>query len=160
MQSIKPCATGLLPKTVRAILNAGPVGEQLSATGWVKSIRKQRNMTFIELNDGTMSDSLQIVSRTDHLPAINLIPGSGLRATGILVKSLGKGQALELQAHQLEIVGPCDVDYPVQKKDHSAEFLRTVPHLRNRAGLHAAVTRVRSKAANAFRSTLLVAYLV
>lgn len=156
MQSVRPCSVNALPRTIKSILNAGLVGSRLDAAGWVKSIRKQRSMTFIELNDGSSSDNLQIVSRTDSLSSSHVSAGTGLRVSGILAESIGKGQALELQAEQLEVIGACDAEYPVQKKDHSAEFLRSIPHLRNRSNIHAALTRFRSQAAQAFRSTLSV----
>lgn len=121
----------------------------MTVCGWIRTARIQKSFTFIELNDGSSLSSLQIVA-DQHLPAYedilpSLTTGASLRVQGTLVKSLGKGQALELKASKVELLGKADPErYPLQKKRHSFEFLRTLAHLRPRTNTQGAVLRIRS----------------
>jgi asparaginyl-tRNA synthetase len=117
-------------------------GEKVTVHGWVRTVRDQKSFTFIEINDGSMLGNLQIVM-DGTLP--DLTTGASVVAHGELVESPGKNQALELRASRVEIIGPCDATkYPLQKKRHSFEFLRTIAHLRPRTNTQGAVLRIRS----------------
>lgn len=126
-----------------------PVGTQVTVKGWVRTVRNQKTFSFIEINDGSTLSNLQIVA-TPEIPnyqnIINgLSTGVSISATGTLVDSPGKEQHLEMQARELKIVGKSDPEvYPLQKKRHSFEFLRTIAHLRPRTNTIGAVARVRN----------------
>ena len=119
----------------------------IELNGWVKKIRSQKNFGFIELNDGTFFNGIQIVV-DDTLPNFEevskLTISSSIKVYGKLVKSEGKGQAYEIKAEKIEIYDKADSDYPLQNKRHSFEFLRTIAHLRPRTNTFFAVFRVRS----------------
>ncbi len=135
-------------------LSAADIGKEVTVKGWIKTVRQSKNCSFVALNDGSTFASLQIVIDT-NLPGYNdlvaqLTTGASIAAQGKLVESLGKEQALEMQANKIEILGTCDAEaYPLQKKQHSLEFLRTIAHLRPRTNTIAAVTRVRNTLAYA-----------
>jgi len=136
----------MLIKTVLSDSNAY-LNQEVVLEGWIKTQRSQKTFGFIELNDGSSFDSLQIVF-TDTLPNFEAVDkltlGSSIRVTGPIVTSAGQGQAIELQARTIEIVGLSTPDNPIQKKRHTFEFLRTLPHLRPRTNTFRAVFRVRS----------------
>ena len=115
--------------------------------GWVRSIRQAKRFSFIVINDGSSFRDLQVVADAS-LESYQQTQGAGVGAAmvirGTLVESRGKGQSVELMALELELVGPVDGDYPLQKKGHSLEFLRTKAHLRPRTRTMSAVFRVRS----------------
>lgn len=122
------------------------IGKHIKVCGWIRSVRDQKNFAFIELNDGTQLNNLQIIldeSLLSYIPQITT--GTSISVEGILVESLGEKQAFELKAEKIEIYGACPADeYPLQKKRHSFEFLRTIGHLRPRTNIQGAVSRVRS----------------
>ncbi|MCP5048089.1 MAG: asparagine--tRNA ligase [bacterium] len=123
--------------------------------GWVRSIRASKNFGFIVLNDGTFFDPVQVVYDADmsNFEQLNKLPiGSSVIVKGKLVESQGKGQQFEVQASEVEIVGAADLDFPIQKKRHSFEFLRTIAHLRPRTNTFTAVFRVRSLLAYALHT--------
>lgn len=132
----------------------GLVGQELNVKGWARTVRKQKSFTFLELNDGSTLSNLQIILNED-LPDYEslvdqLTTGAAVSITGELVESPGKNQAVEMKATQVSVVGPCDPEtYPLQKKRHSFEFLRTIAHLRPRTNTIGAVTRVRNALAYA-----------
>jgi len=119
----------------------------VKVAGWVKSVRASKNLGFIVLNDGTFFNNVQVVFE-DNLENFNdlakLTIGSSIIVNGILVESEGKGQDFEIKATDIEIVGMADNDFPIQKKRHSFEYLRTISHLRPRTNTYTAVFRVRS----------------
>lgn len=125
------------------------IGQEITVYGWIRTVRKQKTFCFIEINDGSRLGNLQIVLE-ESLPNYaakleKLTTGTSLSVTGDLVESPAKGQAWELKGKQLTIFGTCPADtYPLQKKRHSFEFLRTIAHLRPRTNTQSAVTRVRS----------------
>ena len=121
------------------------IGEKIAVAGWVRSVRDQKSFAFIEVNDGTKLSSLQVIADETLRPQIEqLTTGSSLCAYGTLVESPGK-QPFELKAEAIEVYGSCPADeYPLQKKRHSFEFLRTIAHLRPRTNTQGAVARVRS----------------
>jgi len=125
------------------------IGKELTVKGWVRSVRQSKKISFIELNDGSTLNGLQIIvdSGFDNYEILmpQITTGASLAVTGELVATPGREQAFELRAQDIKILGLCDVtDYPLQKKHHSFEFLRTIAHLRPRTNTFGAVTRVRN----------------
>jgi len=130
------------------------VGKELTIKGWVRTVRIQKTFTFIEVNDGSTLSNLQVIVNAD-LADYNAIieqlsTGCSVAIDGVIVKSPGKEQGLEMQAQSIKVLGICDAEvYPLQKKRHSFEFLRTIAHLRPRTNTIGAVTRVRNALAYA-----------
>lgn len=130
------------------------IGKEMTLKGWVRTLREQKTFAFLELNDGSSLSNFQVVVNSD-LPFYaerlkEVTTGCSVKVTGILAESPGKNQQIELHASQLEVLGPCDsTTYPLQKKRHSFEFLRTIAHLRPRTNTQGAVARVRHAAAMA-----------
>lgn len=120
--------------------------------GWVRNNRNQSNFGFIDFNDGTYFQNLQLVydkelSNFDMISKIRV--GSAIRVSGTIIKSQGSGQSHEMKVKNIEILGDCPEDYPIQPKRHTREFLRELAYLRPRTNLFNAVFRVRSVAAHA-----------
>ena len=140
--------------TVRELYkdSAAYIGKEITVGGWVRSIRDQKAFGFLMLHDGTFFETLQVVY-TDRLENNSEISklnvGSAVIVTGTLVESPNAKQPFEIQADKIEIEGVSTPDYPLQKKRHSLEFLRTIPHLRPRTNTFQAVFRIRSLAAHA-----------
>ena len=120
--------------------------------GWIRNHRKQKELGFIDFYDGTCFKSCQLVY-TDKLASFadiqNLHIGSAIRVEGIVRKSPREEQPFEIEVASITLVGDCPVDYPIQPKRHTREFLREVAHLRVRTNLFQAVFRVRSVASYA-----------
>ena len=128
------------------------INKNIKVSGWVKTERTSKNFGFIELNDGSFFKNLQIVFEEglDNFNDIaKLSVGSAISAEGVLTESLGAKQPFELKAVRITIEGKSTPDYPLQKKNHSFEFLRTIAHLRPRTNTFSAVFRVRSLVAYA-----------
>jgi asparaginyl-tRNA synthetase len=124
-------------------LQASDIGKTLTVCGWIRSVRDQKNFAFIELNDGSTLSSLQIIAEPSQLA--NLTTGASIAVTGTLVESPGQKQKWELKAEKIHLFGTCPVEeYPLQKKRHTFEFLRTISHLRARTNTQGAVLRVRN----------------
>ncbi len=120
---------------------------KLEVRGWIRTQRESKNFAFIELNDGSCFKNLQVVygDALANFAEVARFPlGTSLRVTGTLVPSPAAGQPFELKAETIEAIGLSALDYPLQKKRHSFEFLRTIPHLRPRTNTFMAVFRVRS----------------
>ena len=120
--------------------------------GWVRNNRNQSNFGFIDFNDGTYFQNLQLVydkelSNFDMISKIRV--GSAIRVNGTIIKSQGSGQSHEMKVKNIEVLGDCPEDYPIQPKRHTREFLRELAYLRPRTNLFNAVFRVRSVAAHA-----------
>ncbi len=126
-------------------------GTVVTVCGWARTVRDSKNIGFIELNDGSNFKSVQIVFEQDNLPNYNEIAhagaGTAFIVTGRVVLTPGAKQPLEINADSIEIEGASPSDYPLQKKRHTVEFLRTIPHLRARTNTFSAAFRVRSVAA-------------
>ena len=126
-------------------------GKQAMVCGWVKTIRNSKSVGFIELDDGSCFKNLQIVFEDNTLDNFRDISklnvGAAIIVTGQLVLTPESKQPLELHAEKIEIEGLSSADYPLQKKRHTLEFLRTIGHLRPRTNTLGAVLRVRSVAA-------------
>lgn len=121
--------------------------KEVELKAWLRNIRLSSGIGFIELNDGSFFRSLQIVFESDleNFEEISKIGiGSAIVVKGILVKSEGVGQDFELKASLIEVEGKSENDYPLQKKRHSFEYLRTIAHLRHRSNTFSAVFRLRS----------------
>ncbi len=129
---------------------------RVTVAGWARTIRDMKNFGFIELNDGSSFKSLQVVMSRDELDNYAQIAGQNVGAslivTGVIVLTPEAKQPLELKAESIQIEGTSTPDYPLQKKRHTVEYLRTIAHLRPRTNLFSAVFRVRSVAAYAIHS--------
>ena len=122
------------------------IGTDVTVCGWVRTSRDSKNMAFIELNDGTSLKHLQIVIDKSKMTEISafLKLGTSLKVVGTLVKSAVAADSVEINAENIEVLGDCPPEYPLQKKRHTLEYLRTMPHLRVRTNTFNAVFRVRS----------------
>ncbi|AMD94324.1 asparagine--tRNA ligase [Leptotrichia sp. oral taxon 847] len=121
--------------------------KEVTLNGWVKKIRSQKNFGFIELNDGTFFNGIQIVfgEELENFTEISkLTISSSVKVTGVVVESQGAGQDYEIKATKISVYQKADSDYPLQNKRHSFEFLRTIAHLRPRTNAFFATFRVRS----------------
>lgn len=131
---------------VKELLSTEP-GKEVLAKGWVRTKRGNKNVTFIALNDGSTINNIQIVAETskfDDELLKRITTGACIGVSGQLVASLGSGQAVEIQAGSLIVYGEADPEtYPLQKKGHSMEFLRSIAHLRPRTNTFGAVFRIR-----------------
>jgi len=129
------------------------IGQSVLLKGWVRTVRKQKSFSFVEVNDGSCMRSVQVVAPGDmetYGVAETLTTGAAVAVYGNVVESPAKGQTFEVRATKLELVGECDgAAYPIQKKKTSLEFLRSIAHLRSRTNTLAAVSRVRSTLAQA-----------
>ncbi len=123
------------------------VGKEITVAGWVRSIRDSKTIGFIVLHDGTFFETLQIVysdALANFAEISKLNSGAAIIVKGTLVATPNAKQPFEIQASSVEVEGASSPDYPMQKKRHSMEYLRTVPHLRPRTNTFQAVFRVRS----------------
>ena len=127
--------------------------KSISISGWIRTLRDSKAVGFIELNDGSFFKNLQIVFERDSISNFDeiakLLTGSAIIVEGVLVKTPNAKQPFELKATKIEVEGASTPDYPLQKKRHSFEFLRTIAHLRPRTNTFSAVFRVRSLVAYA-----------
>ena len=145
-----------MKERIKEILSRQASDEVVTVEGWVRTKRDGKNVCFLEIGDGSTVKGLQAVIdkasfNNDELLA-SVTTGAAVRATGRLVASQGGAQALELALDELEVVGQCPGDYPLQKKRHTLEFLREIAYLRPRTNLIGAVMRVRSTLAYAIHS--------
>ncbi len=133
--------------TVKELLNSRELNQDVWLKGWVRTRRGNKKVAFIAVNDGTVIHSIQVVAdlaQFDEEVIRQVTTGASVSVKGKLVESMGKGQHVEIQAEQLEVLGPADPEtYPLQKKGHSFEFLREIAHLRFRTNTFGAVFRVR-----------------
>ncbi|MDA3901386.1 MAG: asparagine--tRNA ligase [Spirochaetes bacterium] len=138
---------------VRHILTTVPTGSEITVKGWVRTCRKVKDLLFVEINDGSDIESLQVVAETSlagYSQLASLTTGASLAVSGTLMESPAAGQRVELHAKDVEVYGPADAaSYPLQKKRHSFEFLREIAHLRPRTNTFGAVFRVRNCLAHA-----------
>ncbi|MDO5443740.1 MAG: asparagine--tRNA ligase [Bacteroidia bacterium] len=135
---------------VKDLLKSEP-GKDVLAKGWVRTKRGNKNVAFIALNDGSTINNIQVVvdkTAVEESVLSKITTGACIGVTGALVESMGGGQAVEIQAKEIEIYGECDpMRFPLQKKDTSFEYLRTVAHMRMRTNTFGAVLRVRNQMA-------------
>jgi asparaginyl-tRNA synthetase len=117
------------------------IGKVVEIAGWVKTVRAQKNVSFMHINDGSCFSNLQIIGDINDITT-----GSSVKILGEIMKSPAQGQPVEMKAKDIHIFGKCDVNkYPLQKKTHSFEFLRTIAHLRSRTNTQGALARVREE---------------
>ena len=133
-------------KKIKQLLQEAP-GSEVIAKGWVRTKRGNKNVAFIALNDGSTINNIQVVCEVaafDEELLKQVTTGACLAVKGKLVESIGSGQAVEIQASSIEVLGTADPEtYPLQKKGHSMEFLREIAHLRPRTNTFGAVLRIR-----------------
>ena len=126
---------------------SGQPRQDIVVKGWVRTKRGNKNVAFIALNDGSTINNIQVVcdlQKFDESLMKQITTGACLCVKGDLVPSMGSGQAVEVQAREIEVYGTADVEsYPLQKKGHSMEFLREIAHLRPRTNTFGAVLRIR-----------------
>jgi asparaginyl-tRNA synthetase len=135
---------------IREIFALEPKNQSLAVEGWIRTRRDAKNITFLEINDGSCLKNFQVVADRDKHPGLaeeiaGLTTGASVRAEGELAASPGANQSAELQAASLRLLGEAPADaYPLQKKRHSFEFLREIAHLRQRTNTFGAIARMRS----------------
>lgn len=141
-------------KTIKAIYTQSQefTDKTLAVHAWIKSVRNQKTFSFIAVNDGTCLKNFQVIiseELTQNFKTLleQLTVGAAIKAVGVIKNSPGKEQGVEMHASAITIVGTCPTSFPLQKKRHSFEFLRTIAHLRPRTNTGGAVARVRSKMA-------------
>lgn len=137
-----------MKKKIKELLQGKPQ-DNVTVYGWVRTVRDQKSFAFIEINDGSTFGNLQIIvdAKIPEYAEVmkQITTGASIRAEGSLVESPGKNQSLELQASKITLIGSCNPEkYPLQKKRHSFEYLRTIAHLRPRTNTQGAVLRVRN----------------
>ncbi len=137
---------------IKHVLKRSEPSTELHVAGWIRTRRDSKTFSFLELNDGTCLGNLQIVADAG-IPGYGSIAkmntGAAVEVHGKLVPSPAAGQAWEMQATSLKLLGEAPEDYPLQKKGHGTEFLRSIAHLRPRTNLYGAVFRMRSRMAYA-----------
>ncbi len=140
----------MIRNKVKDLLTMAP-GQEVLAKGWVRTKRGNKEIAFIALNDGSTINNIQIVvdkAAIDPKILSKITTGACIAVKGKLVESPGSGQAVEISADHIEIYGECDpVRFPLQKKDTSFEYLRTVAHMRPRTNTFGAIFRIRSQMA-------------
>ena len=140
---------------IKDLLKAQP-GTEVLAKGWVRTKRGNKQVKFIALNDGSTINNIQVVANTelfDEELIKRITTGASLAVTGKLVESVGSGQAVEIQASAIEVLGDCDpMRFPLQKKDTTLEYLRSVAHMRLRTNTFGAVLRIRNQMAYAIHT--------
>ena len=138
-------------ETIREILERDRAGGEVVLRGWLRTVRHSKSVSFLEVTDGSCFAGLQAVANRELPGYDEVVPplgtGCAVEIAGELVDSPGKGQRYEVHASRVELVGGTGEDYPLQKKRHGFEFLRTIAHLRPRTNTIAAVLRVRNAAA-------------
>jgi asparaginyl-tRNA synthetase len=137
---------------IKDYLNSDIALDSITVKGWVRTRRDSKEFSFIELNDGSCLANIQVIADAalDSYDQIKHIStGAAVSITGKLVESPGKGQRWEIQATNIELLGSAPEDFPLQKKRHSDEYLRTIAHLRPRTNKYGAIFRIRSKLSHA-----------
>jgi len=138
--------------TINSLIHSESARPGIIARGWVRTKRDSKACSFLEISDGSCFKGLQVVVDA-ALPSAELLSriltGASVEVTGDLIASPAAGQKWEMQAKELRLLGEADATYPLQKKGHTPEFLRTIAHLRPRTNLFGSVFRVRSKMAYA-----------
>ncbi len=129
------------------VLKSGETGKEVVVKGWIRTKRGNKNVAFIALNDGSTINNIQIVAdptRIDEGTLKRCTTGACIAVDGKLVESQGSGQAVEIEASQIHILGDANPEeFPLQPKKHSLEFLRDIAHLRVRTNTFSAISRVR-----------------
>ena len=140
---------------IAEVLKRTDFGTLVNVKGWVRTRRGNKQVGFIALNDGSTINNVQIVvdlTKFDEAALKDVTTGACLSVNGVLTASQGSGQAIEIQATAIEVLGACDNSYPLQKKGSSMEFLRSIAHLRPRTNTFGAVFRIRHNMAMAIHT--------
>ncbi len=135
---------------IKQLLGGTTAMDRVLVKGWVRTKRDSKTFSFMELNDGSCLQNIQVIadeSLDNYARIVKIATGSALCVQGRLLPSPGKGQKWEIHADNLEIVSAAPEDYPLQKKRHSDEFLRSIAHLRPRTNKYGAMFRIRSEMA-------------
>ncbi|XP_077820196.1 asparaginyl-tRNA synthetase isoform X14 [Macaca mulatta] len=161
LRSVRFCSSAPFPRhkpsaklSVRDALGAqNTSGERIKVQGWIRSVRSQKEVLFLHVNDGSSLESLQIVADSS-LDSRELTFGSSVEIQGQLVKSPSKRQNVELKAEKIKIIGNCDAKaFPIKYKErHPLEYLRQYPHFRCRTNVLGSILRIRSEATAAIHS--------
>ena len=138
---------------IEIMSNSDYIEKTVTICGWVRTSRDSKNMAFLEINDGTSLAHMQVVIDKNIISDTSefMRLGTSLKITGEVVKAF-KGDSVEINASEITVLGECPLDYPLQKKRHTLEFLRTMPHLRVRTNTFNAVFRVRSVVSDAIHN--------
>jgi len=137
---------------INRLLGSKTAMESVVIKGWVRTKRDSKAFSFMEINDGSCLKNIQVIAGSqiaNYREIEKITTGSALCVTGCLVASPGKGQTWEIQAEEIVIISIAPLDYPLQKKRHSDEFLRTIAHLRPRTNKYGAIFRIRSEVTHA-----------
>ena len=137
------------------LLQRTDYGSDVTVMGWVRTKRGSKAVNFIALNDGSTIKNVQIVADVEKFdPEMfkDITTGACLKVTGTMVESIGSGQAVEVQAKEIEVLGTCPADYPMQKKGQSFEYMRQYAHMRLRTNTFGAVMRIRHNMAMAIHT--------
>src|SRR5688500_5594091 len=139
---------------IKALLKQSSIGQRVKIQGWLRTRRDSKSgFSFLEVNDGSCLGNLQVIAESKlenyESEIKKLGPGSSVAIEGTVVASQGKEQAIELSAESVVVHGMADADYPLQKKRHGFDYLRTVAHLRPRTNTFGAVARIRDVLAHA-----------
>ncbi|MCF0191096.1 MAG: asparagine--tRNA ligase [Marinilabiliaceae bacterium] len=140
---------------IKELLSTAQAGQEALVKGWVRTKRGSKQVNFVALNDGSCIHNFQIVIDSDKVDAEllkRITTGACIAAKGLIVASQGSGQAFEMQATEVEVLGDCDNTYPLQKKGHSWEYLRDIAHLRPRTNTFGAIFRIRHNMAMAIHT--------
>lgn len=134
------------------LLNAQEAAASVVLKGWIRTLRESKDFSFIEMNDGSCLTNIQVIVDNvldNYASIVKLTTGAAISVNGELVESPGKGQKWEVRATAIEILGVAPEDFPLQKKRHTDEYLRTIAHLRPRSNKYSAIFRMRSKLSHA-----------
>lgn len=139
-------------RAIKQVLGFQDAVDSLEIAGWVRTRRDAKGFSFLEVNDGSCLGNLQVIvdagiSGFENIP--KMTTGASVSVMGKLLPSPAKGQSWEMHATEIRLLGEAPEDYPLQKKGHSAEFLRSIAHLRPRTNLYGATFRIRSRMAYA-----------
>lgn len=137
---------------IKNALRSEVAQDPITIKGWVRTRRDSKQFSFLEMNDGTCLANIQCIADAGipgYVDIAKMTTGAAVGITGKLVVSPGKGQKWEIHATAIELIGEAPADYPLQKKGHTPEFLRSISHLRPRANLYGATFRMRSRMAQA-----------
>jgi asparaginyl-tRNA synthetase len=127
------------------VLENGIMDERVFICGWIRTKRDSKGFSFLEINDGSCLANIQVIAEStleNHDEILHLTTGSSAGIEGIIAESPGKGQRIEIRAEKITIYGRAPEDYPLQKKRHSEEFLRSIAHLRPRTNRFGAMFRI------------------
>ncbi len=136
----------MITTSVKELLKSTDYDKEVTVQGWVRTKRDSKQVVFIAINDGSIIHNIQVVANIESFleeTLKSITTGSCLLVNGTLVKSLGQGQTVEIQAKEIKLYGGADESYPLQKKGHTLEFLREIAHLRPRTNTLGAVMRIR-----------------